>query len=713
MNPRPEQDIFNELAVLCSSPGYPHVVAYLTYRDNVIGYGDVLESDDYLKNHSPDRLIRTEISTLIGLMARAPIDLSLPTRDELETYLNRTEALLEELHYAVAMPFAKDRGDRPNSNPFSSADAMREPIFYGAESAYSFQYRDLAQHKYHRDAAWLQQNKGFDLDQAVIVAKTLARFQNNKMLETLRELATTPPDERSILPGFMFDVADVVKHSGLPRAVVMQVLQAFTFADDGNKTFNSLQDFNATNAFPLLKIADESFVLFQYMSFAEALYDTPFFWMFADKRYSDTAATNRGLFAEDFGVQRLVRVFGAENVYRNVDIWKSKGAKLGEIDVLVLFGDRAIVVQAKSKRLTLAARKGNDLQLKADFKGAVQDACDQALDCGRLLVERSARYTDASGREIVLPTGIKTVYPLCLVSDHFPALSFQARQFLKTTTLAKLETPLVCDVFFLDTVTEMLETPLRLLSYLELRSLAGNSVMLSHEHTALGFHLKQNLWIEDAHLFVLVDDISADLDVSMAVRREGISGRRTPEGILTTLEGTAVGSIVAEIERGANPAAIDVGLHLLKLSGSAARDLSGVITRLANKSASDGMRHDATIGIDKASTGLTIHCTGEDHISAALALKNHCELRKYKQRAQTWCGMAVEPGTGQFRFGFVLNYPWKLDTKLEQRTAHISPGRPASALKPFIRTGSFPRVGRNEACPCGSGRKFKRCHGAQ
>lgn len=31
------------------------------------------------------------------------------------------------------------------------------------------------------------------------------------------------------------------------------------------------------------------------------------------------------------------------------------------------------------------------------------------------------------------------------------------------------------------------------------------------------------------------------------------------------------------------------------------------------------------------------------------------------------------------------------------------------AVDPIRR--SFPRVGRNEPCPCNSGRKFKRCHG--
>jgi preprotein translocase subunit SecA len=34
----------------------------------------------------------------------------------------------------------------------------------------------------------------------------------------------------------------------------------------------------------------------------------------------------------------------------------------------------------------------------------------------------------------------------------------------------------------------------------------------------------------------------------------------------------------------------------------------------------------------------------------------------------------------------------------------------AAAAKPVTRTG--PRVGRNDPCPCGSGKKFKKCHGS-
>ena len=36
----------------------------------------------------------------------------------------------------------------------------------------------------------------------------------------------------------------------------------------------------------------------------------------------------------------------------------------------------------------------------------------------------------------------------------------------------------------------------------------------------------------------------------------------------------------------------------------------------------------------------------------------------------------------------------------------------SNAIKPVAKTSGVPEVGRNELCPCGSGKKYKRCHGA-
>jgi uncharacterized protein len=45
---------------------------------------------------------------------------------------------------------------------------------------------------------------------------------------------------------------------------------------------------------------------------------------------------------------------------------------------------------------------------------------------------------------------------------------------------------------------------------------------------------------------------------------------------------------------------------------------------------------------------------------------------------------------------------------LEQRSPGAEPARPGSGAP--VRSGA--KVGRNELCPCGSGKKYKRCHGS-
>jgi uncharacterized protein YecA (UPF0149 family) len=43
--------------------------------------------------------------------------------------------------------------------------------------------------------------------------------------------------------------------------------------------------------------------------------------------------------------------------------------------------------------------------------------------------------------------------------------------------------------------------------------------------------------------------------------------------------------------------------------------------------------------------------------------------------------------------------------------ARLAPAR-EKALKPATIRHDGPRAGRNDPCPCGSGRKYKHCHGA-
>ena len=44
-----------------------------------------------------------------------------------------------------------------------------------------------------------------------------------------------------------------------------------------------------------------------------------------------------------------------------------------------------------------------------------------------------------------------------------------------------------------------------------------------------------------------------------------------------------------------------------------------------------------------------------------------------------------------------------------QRDRAVAGGQGAARLEPIRKTG--PEIGRNDPCPCGSGKKYKKCHG--
>jgi hypothetical protein len=710
--PRSEQEIFEELSALCGSAGYAQALAHLCLRDNVVGYWDQMTPEDLGGWFRSDRLIRTEISTLVGLMVKAPIDFTLPSREVLKSYVTRSDALLSELHEAMGAagfkPAEWTQMAAAGANPFQQGNVLREAIFYSGDSAYSFQYRDFAPKKYGRDDAWLETHKGFSISEARQVTDIVGRIQNDKLAACLTAKGRIVFDQ-SVVEGFTFSAEEVVEYSHLAVKRVRAVLDAFSVGpDEHNQGFRTLHDFNVMNAAPLIQIAHGEYLLFDAYNFFEALYETPFYWMGADKTYAPIALKHRGFFTEEFARERLEVVFGKKCVFPNVNVVASKGKRLGEIDVLVTFGDRAIVLQAKSKRLTLESRKGNDKQIQGDFKKSVQDAYDQGCLCASILNDPDYQLTDVAGNNIPRPVPFKEIYVLCVVSDHYPSLAFQARQFLELKESDTIKPPFVLDVFALDVIAEMLDSPLRFLSYISRRTGYADRVLAAHELTTLGYHLKSNLWLDaETDMLVLSDDLSTDLMIAMAARRDGVSGRRTPEGILTRFTGTPVAAVIGQIEAVAEPAAIDLGFLLLTLGEDAVDLANKAIPKIVRMARSDGKPHDMTVAIDKESAGLTIHATDRPDEIASAGLRDHCLRRKYLQKASTWYGICIRPSDERLRFALKLDFPWTEDSQLDQALQDMNkPLTPVQALAELKRKT---KVGRNEPCPCGSGRKYKKC----
>lgn len=715
-SPRDEQVIFEELRELAKSPGFAHAVAYICFRDNVYTYENQISIADIYRHNKGDQLTRTEIATLIGLLSQGDMDIGHPGPQAIQFYVDRSQELLHELHLAlmepmmIAMRRSAESG-RQIADPFDSGAAMREPIFYGGESAYDFQYAELAAQKYEADTEWLLAHKGFSLRDLLAIQAHLKATQPARLLNHRNTLRKMHPNDWSFLEVFTLAAGEVAEATGLNATVVESIFSAFTErSKPGNTKFISLGDFNTANSHPFLEIGEGRYILFQNYSFVEAIYESPFYWMIADKNYQATAAEHRGRFTERFTADRLRTVFGQDAVHENVKFLDRNRTVKGEIDVAVAFGTRFLIVQAKSKRLTIAARKGNDLAVRADFAAAVQDAYDQCVICSDLITDPKIDMIDSEGNIISRPKRIDCIVPICVVSDNYPALAFQVRQFLKHEETGKRIAPLVMDVFLVDVICEILASPLRLLSYLERRSSYHEKLISAQELTILAYHLKSNLWVEDKFSMVVIsDDVSAGLDVAMMSRRAGVPGRKIPEGILTVLSKPPIANILKALEYSDHPAKFNLGLFLLTLSGKTLEFLTKGIQQIVREARADGKKHDFTVSLKEGKTGLTIHATTEPLPICGPNLADHVRRRKYVCRAENWFGLVIDPATVSPRAGTELSSPWAYSAEMEELTAGMRPDPTDLPDDATFETMTRKR-GRNELCWCGSGTKYKRCH---
>jgi hypothetical protein len=711
---RREAEVFADLESLCQTRGYARVIARISLLDNMISYAGEAKSEDMLKLYDPARLARNEMNVCIGLWAKGARDFEPVERRAVEQMIARTRRLCEEIHWAMNEPIMAEMRARfadsadASSNPTASGTAMREAIFYGGESAYAFQYRDFAPARYAADEPWIVANKGFSMKEAAEVARAVGRTIDARASQAL---SCSRGDLAMIgdpLELYTLSVEEVRAAARLPTETCERVLDAFAYPnDERNAQFTKVDARNMAAILPVMR-RDGRYIVFNVVDLYEALYQAPYFWMLGDKSYK-LAANHRGDFTEEFARSRLASVFEAGRTLLNVRLIRSKNVA-GEVDVLVTFSKFAIIVQAKSKQLTAVARQGDDKQIRKDFAAAVQAACNQGMDCAKMLFDPAIQWVGADGVAID-PPKVEKVFLLCLVADHYPALAAQARQFLQFEPADHVAAPLVMDVFLLDALAEMLDSPLHFLNYLDRRSGYADKVMSNHEMNILGFHLVQNLHLqEEAALFHLWDDFGVDLELAMLARRDGLDAPWTPQGILTILHGTTLGAMLKQIERQLQPGMVELGFALLAMNSDALTQANAALDEIMRLSRSDGGRHDLTLQL-KDGIGLTFHSSAWREQEARDGLIEHCERRKYVQQASRWFGVLVDPGTRRMRCGVMLDSPWKRDAQLDVATAHMSrrSNMSITQLRQLTRSGDVAKVGRNTLCPCGSGKKSKRC----
>jgi hypothetical protein len=707
MNPKKsEAEVIDDLITLCSSNGFIHVLSYITARDCLILSQGELDKQDFGHWYSNNKLLRTEISTLHGLMLKSKIECEVPEELEFINMVNSVDQLMQDLHDSMLSSdnlILNNEGALDFNEIFSSKNAIKESIFYGSESAYPHQFLDLGIKKYQYDSVWIAKNKGFSISDA----KKIIDFIQHLIINNFNAIDELSIDGKLTITSYLepqsFTAEQVSIGSKVDIKNVVAFLDTFSFGiDDSNNEFNETSDFNRANELPILKIEDR-YTLFQSASLAQAFYENPTFWFLEDKSYLITATKNKGLFTEEFAYDRLVKVFGKENVFINLDLYKTSSKRICEIDVLLLFGSKAIVLQAKSKSLTIKARKGDKETLDSDFSKAIQSAYDQAFLCSEAILDPCTTLKNSKGEEIILDRNISEIYPVTLLSEHFPSLLYQTANKLIIRKHEIINPPFIMDVFTLDILTEFLTSPLYLISYIDRRCKTFGLVTAGHELTIFSFHLRYNLWLQDdLSMLMLHDDVSVDLEIAILSRNQYADGLRTPKGILTNLVGSTIGKLINSMNCADNRVAVELGLLLLKMSEKHLNHLSDTIDYITYRALQDSTS-DFSIGMKN--TGITFHANSANLEVASLHLENHMIKKKYEQKASSWFGVLISPVSKKVRRAHYVESEWQYSKELENTLE----SKPRQSDLGQLRNKVKFKVGRNDKCSCGSGKKFKKC----
>ena len=514
-DPASTSNPLEELRTLTLEPGFIYTFAKVAANNAFI----IAREEKVIQNVPTQK----ELSLVARQIAQAPVDLAiLPDEDTLKQQQQRLNDTLNRIHstageaqqHAVLELLKEQIQEAERTHDLKQPPSFKAPLpgqalieafFYTGDGAYDFQFLDMASHKYGLDAKWLAENTGLSIDRLVRVVKRLERLQQCRFVLYLQAPTHHVRLQRA-LAIFSFSRSDV---AFLSSEEFDSFIDRFSIVLGPNT--DPLQSKGAINELefrPVLQFDTDHFFIPSQFKLAESIFESPSYWMREDTLYADTASHHKGEATEAIAEKLLNRVFGAQ-VYKNVQV-KRGHHDVAEIDVLAWVRDRIILVQAKSKGLTVLSRLGDDESIRVDFDQAIQEAFGQGVISRAALLDPAHSILDAKGNPLPLPNKIAEVYLLCLSLSPFPVVQHMLDSFLNKEAADPY--PVAMSVFDLDIVTTYLDQPLEFLHYIHHRVESAESISGHNEVTWLAHYLTMGKLPSQVKPAVLLSDYARLID---------------------------------------------------------------------------------------------------------------------------------------------------------------------------------------------------------
>ncbi|WP_423819200.1 SEC-C metal-binding domain-containing protein [Salinimicrobium sp. TIG7-5_MAKvit] len=356
---------------------------------------------------------------------------------------------------------------------------IQETIFYAGSGAYDYQYVDFVVDKYAQDIAWLKKNKNFSPDAAkrfFYYVKSLMHYKlnNRERKFSLHEM-------------YSFKIDNYVFKK---NPEFLDVLKAFTIAEteDINNDYNNIYDLNEIKIRPIIQLGNSYYIPISFL-LSEAIYDSPFYWMVADKAYANIALKNRGIAAEKMVSKILRKKIHSTKILEGVELKRSRKETITDLDICIKENERMIIFQVKSKRLREISKRGNPETFEEDFKKAILNANEQAEIAYQPILRNESYLLDEKSGEKIDISKVNKIYHACLLLDGYGALTNHTRMFF----YEKDYIPITMSIFDLDIIMEYVKDLDGLFHYFERRTELSKICFASSELSFFAMYLLNGL----------------------------------------------------------------------------------------------------------------------------------------------------------------------------------------------------------------------------
>lgn len=602
-----------------------------------------------------------ELSFLLGLMVKKPIEISyIPPKEHILDMIRAGKELLEELHHAVIQDLMS--GFETWSN---SGQGMVEPIFYGGADAYSNQYLNFTKERYSEDFEWIEEHKGISIDDMICIHNRIVDLIPNFRTDTNQYSGLSFEGEcRYLMTAFTFSMEDIQDIDSVLLEKFLDLFSIIPGESNINADFKSVGDYNAVNSRPLVKFTGGRYLLPLFATLSDSIYESPYYWMIEDKSYRDHALEHRGDATEKIVSGIIDRVFGTSNIFRGVLI-REGNMDVTDIDILALVKTKAVIIQAKSKKLTVPSRRGDQKSLKRDFQLAIQDAYEQALLCREAILGKKHIFMHDGSEVTEVLANVDEVYLLCVTGDAYPAILFQVDRYLEKNDSDPH--PVVMSIFDIDVVAYYLDNPFRLVHYIRQRTNHAGYFRTDSEMSMLAFYMTHGLSpVSTADMVFIEPGMSQLIDTNYMAEHGQWPNTDQSKQLRDSSHNKLFNAIIEDLIYNNHPKVTDILFYMHDLPIAEANKLTELMEDIVDRALKLRRPSDFSIKMSHEPSGLSFMVFPKWSSDAHNRAQLYPMLRKYRSKADRWLTLiTILEMPGLINAVEYDDIPWEYNHELE------------------------------------------------